>query len=479
MSAFNWSKAAEVLDGFGGKPITLHVLKTGLPFFDVLCLYGAIDLYIGLREDVSIHNVGTHWEIQGRSRENRLRGKDVAAFGQVWEKKRPVAKDYCHQLRSSCVNGLTFQDEFSAPANKAFVGLDAVLQSGIRGISASSYSTLRSGETSKRACLADVPLSEGLWAFAGKKRIENMAQIMFLPVFEGRVDLAKVISPLRARLGRPNAICAQALILLALKSSLFAEGYQDRLTAVVYSTDFDSRKEFNYSGLITISSTAIGKMKASDLIGHTYNTLRGLVSKAWIRQGPQWIPDALAMAYWLMQPVSKHLASMIISQERLKAHGNPQLFTKPEYVKEVFKMSYGGWQGDYESVRKLAKAVASGIYHARMKGAEDPKKNWYNEVVMLRSAPSAKAFIERAMILIEQGHREHSQIGTPHRQEDFDPRAILKALGKDRTSFETFRDLFRMYLVQESTYRGEGKTAVASEEKAEVSKETPIEGGTP
>jgi len=138
-------------------------------------------------------------------------------------------------------------------------------------------------------------------------------------------------------------------------------------------------------------------------------------------------------------------------------------------------MTYGDWQGDHEAVRKLAGAVASGIYHARMKKAENPKKNWYDEVVMLRSAPSAKAFIGRVMILIEQGHREHEQIGTVHRHEDFAPKALLESVGKDRTSFETFRDLFRMYLVQESTYKGD---PIVEADKLEVNaEEESIEGG--
>ncbi|MBT9142468.1 MAG: hypothetical protein DDT32_01098 [Syntrophomonadaceae bacterium] len=489
MSAFDWSKASETLADFGGTPITLHVPKTSLPFYDALQLYGAIDLYIGLREDVSIHDAGAYWKIQGRSRENLFRGKDISAFKQVWEKKKPLAEDFCSRLRSSLVNGAVFQDKFSAPAKGAFVGLDAVLKSGIRGVSAASYDTLRSGETSKRACLADIPLSQGLLAFAGKKRTENIADIMFLPVFEGKIDLSKVVSPLLIRLNRSNATCAQALMLLALKTSLFGEGYQDRLTAVVYNTDFDSRKNFNYSGLIEIGSTAIGKMKSCALVSRTYETFRNLVKRAWTSQGQstELTPDALAMAYWLLQPLGKHLSSMITSQERLRrgTRGGDSYIRQPTLfdqrgqndVKEVFSMSYGDWQGDYEAVRKLARAVASSIYHARMKREEDPGKNWYDEVVMLRSAPGPKAFIGRAMILIEQGHREQRQIGTVHRNEDFDPKALLTSVGTDSTSFETFRDLFRMYLVQESTYKTEGETIPETEGYPEITEEEITEGG--
>ncbi|MBT9140319.1 MAG: hypothetical protein DDT30_00895 [Dehalococcoidia bacterium] len=493
MSAFDWAKASGTLADFGGTPITLHVPKTGLPFYDALQLYGAIDLYIGLREDVSIHDAGTDWEIQGRARDNSLRGKDISAFKQVWKKKKPLAEDYCSRLRSSLVNDAVFPDKYFAPANRALVGLDAILQSGIRGVSAAFYDTLRSSETSNSRCLAAIPLPEGLLAFAGKKRTENIANIMFLPVFEGKIDLSKVVSPLHARLGTPNVVCAQALMLLALKTSLFTEGYQDRLTGVVYNTNFDSRKGFNYSGLIAIDSTAIGKMKSPALISHTYDTFQNLVKKAWTLQGrsTELTPDALAMAYWLLQPLGKHLSSMITSQERLRRGtkgGDSYIRQQTLFdqrgqndVKEVFSMSYGDWQGDYEAVRKLARAVASSIYHARMKGEEDPgrrQKNWYDEVVTLRSAPGPKAFIGRAMILIEQGHREHGQIGTIHRNEDFDPKALLTSVDMVGTSFETFRDLFRMYLVQESTYKTEGETIPETEEYQEITEEEITEGGT-
>ena len=50
MSAFDWSTAADTLQDFGGESTMLHIPKTGLPFFDTIRLYGAIDLYIGLME---------------------------------------------------------------------------------------------------------------------------------------------------------------------------------------------------------------------------------------------------------------------------------------------------------------------------------------------------------------------------------------------------------------------------------------------
>lgn len=483
MSAFDWSKAAETLVGFGGNPITLHVPKTGLSFFDALRLYGAIDLYIGLREDVEIHDEGIRWKVNGHVREQRIAGKPEKTAKVL---KKPVQiydQHWLTTLKDALLGNHDWPTEPQREATQTpLKNPDSVFKDGVRDQSASSYKGLETGYGRP----SKIPAADALLAFAGQKRTEKMADIMFLPIFEGRIDLAKVISPLRACLRTPNALYAQALMLLALKTSLFAEGYQDRLTAVVYNTNLASQKGFNYSGVIKIESTAVGKMRSAQLVNHAYHTFRILVSKAWTMRGQstELTPDALAMAYWLMQPVGKHLTSMITSQERLKAKSYSHLFIEPEYVKEVFTMSYGGWQGDHETVRKFARAVASGIKWARGRDEygkwlkeEDQRKNWYGEVTMLRSSSSAKAFLERALILIEQGHREHGQIGTAHRNEDFDPKAIQEAIGKDRSDFETFRDLFRMYLVQESTYRGKDETAADAEDESEVSEEEPIEGG--
>jgi hypothetical protein len=466
------------LAGFGGEPITLFVPKTGLPFLDALRLYGAIDLYVGLREDVAVQDMGDCWEVEGFTRNHRI-GERVVSAAEALKGEKPSNRDqkWLSALDAALRNNDTWPMAPTRTLKTPLDNPDSALKDGVRDQAASAYHGLESGRGEK----AKIPWADAILAYAGQKRTENVADIMFLPVFEGRVDFSKVVSPLRAWLRTPNILCAQALILLALKASLFAEGYQERLTTVVYNTNFGSRKGFNYSGLIDIRSTAIDKMGSSGLVGHAYHTFRTLITKAWAQRRQPNDPtpeDALAMAYWLMQPVSKHLTSMITSQERLRARGSQQLFTKTEYVKGVFDMSYGDWQGDHGALRKLAKAVASSIYHTRMKGAENPRKNWYDEVVMLRSAPSAKAFIERVMILIEQGHREHGQVGTVHREEDFDPTAISAALGKDRSDFETFRDLFRMYLVQESTYKAEGETAPAAEAELEVNEEETTEGGT-
>lgn len=457
---FNWDTAPTTLKDFGGSSVHLTIHKTGMPFFDALQLYGAIDLYVGLREDVFIHDAGSAWEVTGRARRSRLVDRDIKALRQVldgWKRKNPKPETFCPLVRESLEQNKPLPETNPGPATKAFAGLDAALQAGIRHTAAAKYSTLQSGQTSEAPCVAQVPLAQGLLAFAGQKRVQSgFGQVLFLPIFEDQINLSRVVSPLRAWLATPNVTCAQVLALLALRTSLLSEGYQNRLTAVAFNTDFDSRKRSNCSGVIAIASTAIGQVKTAALAGHLYRVLQGLVRKAWNRRGAtDFVPDALAMAYWLMHPLPKHLSSFIMSQERLCRDRRMQVFVKPAYVREVFEMSIGDWQGDHEAVRKFARAVASGIYHARMARtieAGERQKAWYDEVTMLRSSPSPKAFIERAMILIEQGHREHSQVGTIHRDEAFDPSALLASLGKNRSSFEGFRDLFRMYLVQESTY---------------------------
>lgn len=473
VNGFNWSAAKSTLEGFGGTPVNLHVPKTGLPFFDALRLYGAIDLYVGLREDVSIHDVGHEWIIEGRRRTHRVEGRDERTFSSVWKKSKPFSEEFCRLLREAVITGTWPAESYFLEAGKKW---DAALQDGIRGIAARSYATLQSGQTSKKECKAYISLSHALLAFAGKTRVEGVGGITFLPLFEGQIDLSKVVSPLRAWIGVPNVLCAQALALLALKTSLFVEGYQERLRGVVFNTAFAGQRSDNYSGLITIASTTIGKMHTASFVAHIYRAFRRLVARAWTRKGRNYQAtpltlDALRMAYWLMQPVGKHLSAMITAQERVQQQkGLQHIFTKDAYVKEVFRMSYGNWGGDFEAVRKFARAVSSAIKWARGRDRngkwltnEEQKKNWYDEVTMLRSASSTKAFIERAMILIEQGHREHSEVGTVHREEAYDPQALFASIGSDRGSFETFRDLFRMYLIQESTYRTKEKSVADDE----------------
>lgn len=466
MNKLEWSEAPRNLEGFGGDLTYLRVKKTGLPFYDVLRLYGAIELYIGLRENVEIQDTGNEWKISGRRRVNSVRNKDHDVLQQVlrdFNRKTPKPDEYLPRLHASILNDKKFEEKYFFLAEKTFKGFDSVLKTGIRGISASTYETLQTGQTSKRECKAEIPLHEGLFAFAGKKRTETVADIMFLPIFEGKVDFSKIVSPLRAWVRTPNVICAQALMLLALKSSLFAEGYQDRLKGVVYNTNLDSRTNYNFSGIIEISSTAIGKIGSPEFVSHIYRVFRQIIGKAWVgRRTTKFTIHTLATAHWLMQPTAKHLSSMITSQEFLQRRGQSTLFEdrKKKNVKEVFEMTYGNWEGDHEAVRKLARAVASGIKWARgqdEKGnwlpSDDQRKNWYDEVVMLRSAPSARVFIERAMVLIEQGHKKNTGVGTEQRSEAYDPSLVFKSIGEGRRDFETFRDLFRMYLVQESGYK--------------------------
>jgi hypothetical protein len=471
---FDWGTASAVLDGFGGRQVRLTIPKTGMPFFDALRLYGAIDLYIGLREDVWIRDLGRAWNVEGRVRDHRLKNRDLNAFQQVWGKKKPKADDYCMRLRTSVETGQPLPADPMAKATKACKGLDSAFQAGVRHAAASEYSTLQGGQTSESTCcVAEIPLADGLLGFSGKKRIfAGVGDIIFLPIFEGRIDLARVVSPLRLWVRVPNVTCAQALALLALRTSLFAEGCQDRLSAVVFNTAFRGQRSDNFSGVIAISSTAVGRAKTPDLLARLYQVLRALVNAAWTRQGAtSLVTDALAMARWLTHPLPKHLSSFITSQERLHRNQSMQVFVGQKYVREVFEMSIGSWHGDHEAVRRFARAVSSGIRWARGRDNnghwlpdEEQRKNWYDEVTMLRSAPTAKAFVERAMILIEQGHREHSQVGTTHRDEAFDPPALLSSFGKDRSSFEAFRDLFRMYLVQESTYQPQQKELAESTE---------------
>lgn len=452
---FDWSQSASALSGFGGEPITLTVQRSGLPFFDALQLYGAIDLYIGVREDIEVSDHGNQWQVKGHRRAHRLLGKDKMALAAVWKRKKPDKDGYCRNLSEMLERGQSIQND--TPVNELWLGgLDRSLQAGIRGIAASDYETMQSAQTSKKVCIAAVPLSQALLANSGRNRILRLGNISFLPIFEGPIDLSKVVSPLRLSLTVPNVLCAQALALLALRSSLFTEGYQDRLSEVVFETSLGRQRSDNYSGIISVESTAVGRMKPADFVDGVYRTFRTLVQSAWRRrrgayEAGELAADALCAALWLIQPAAKNLSAMVTSQEKMHREGMGHFLRRAEDVQEVFNMSHPGWQGDHQAVRKFARAVASGIYHARMKDAQNRGKAWYEEVTMLRSAPKPSAFFERALILIEQGHREHDGVGTERRDEAFNPSALIASLNAD--DFETFKVLFRMYLVQESTPR--------------------------
>lgn len=469
MSNFEWKQAANSFSNFGGQEKTLRIPKTGLPFFDVLRLYGAIELFIGLQQEVFIHDAGSDWEVRARIREQRL--KDLHPVARTLKKKDLSKGDekWIQQLREAL-----FGSEWpTQPLRNVSLPLDnpdSALKDGVRDTAAATYKGLESGYGKE----SKVPFADALLAYAGQKRTEAVAEIYFLPIFEGRVDYSKVVSPLRAWMSIPNVLCAQALTLLALKTSLFAEGYAEKLGGVVYNR-VRKKASDSYSGVIEIESTALGKdgFITPEFVTHFYETFRSLVRKSWPqgskgKSEPE-VEDAFAHAYWLMQPSSpKHLGSLITSLERQRRNDRPCIIvgtrSNRSYVKEVFQMSYGKWEGDHEAVRKYAKVVASAIYHlwkADIKGralSEDERrkswgKTWYDNVVMLRSAPTAKSFFERAQIMIEQGKKENQFIGSMDNEEDFDPVLLLKSVGNNRAEFETFRDLFRMYLVQESSPR--------------------------
>jgi hypothetical protein len=458
---FDWAQNVNIVNSFGGESTVLHVKKTGLFFFDALQLYGAIDLFLGIREDVSIHDAGIEWIVEGRARPARLQMRGERAYrvlrsGSIKPKpSRNVSENEYYEKLRAMLTSTVPNEHFSESlhlANGPFSGLDSAIQSGIRGTAAASYHTLQSGQSSDKVCIAQIPLHQGFLAFCGSKRTQSIGDIVFLPIFEGVIDLSKVISPTAAWVASPNPLCAQALMLLTLKTSLFAEGFQDRLTAVVYNKRVQ-RGDFAYSGVIAIDSTAISskKMKSAILASDAYYALQRLMRDGWKNGKATGLEiHAFAMANWIMHPTGRNLSTMIASQERLHRDRRHHMLAHG-HVKEIFNMSYEWKADDYETVRRFAKAVASGIFYARMKEVEkkDWGKAWFEEVTLLRSASSPRSFIRRAMYLVEKGHAKQSRIGTSEWDQSFEPQ-LLRIIGENRNEFESFRDLFRMYLVQES-----------------------------
>ena len=448
MPEFDWALARNTLTGFGGVPITLYVDKTGLPFYDALRLYGAIDLYIGTREDVSICDRGDRWEVSARTRAARLVGRDLRALREVTgSSDGPAAAQFCTRLRESLTAGsrLSLRDDrlVEAPSE-----LDPVLQSGIRGISAAEYDSMNS--SSNPRCKARIPLSEALTAYAGRCRTEGVGEIRFLPVFEGRIDLGKIVSPLRAWLSVPNPLCAQVLMLLSLKTALWVEGYDKALSAVTYSKR-TPKTSMNYSGIIRIDSTAVGRIDDGAFCARLYLVFRKMVSASWKdKKATPVALHTLSVAEWLMQPLPRNLGPMISAQEFLLKDGLLPFLIVPDNVRKVFQMTYPQRRMDHDAVRKLAKAVSSAIYYT---AKNDDPKHWYNEVVALRNAPHKEAFRRRVLTLIEQSRTRNDWIGTAWRGEAFDPASLMDSMGEGR-SFEEFRDCFRMYLIQESAPKG-------------------------
>lgn len=442
MSDFDWGTARHALVGFGGEPLALRVYKTGLPFYDTLRLFGAIDLYIGTREDVTIRDCGDSWTVAARVRANHVKGRDLAAFAAVSKRTKPIAAEFCEITRAALVSGQRI------PAEKDPIGdtpseLDPVLQSGIRGLAASAYDSMNS--SSKSQCKATIPLSDALLAYAGRVRTESVGEITFLPIFEGQIDLGRIVSPLRAWLSVPNPLCAQALILLSLKTALWMEGYQDRLSAVVYSKR-TQKTSFNYSGIIRIDSTAIGRISDGEFCSCLHRVFRRMLTESWKKKkATELARHTLAVAEWLVQPISRTIGAMISAQEFLVNSGERPFLVVRDNVEEVFAMTYPDRKIDHEAVRQLAKTTSSAIYKLGGKQGKDKiRQHWYNEVVALRNSPNKEAFRHRVLTIIEMGFAESSWVET------FDPASLIESMGDGRQAFEEFRDCFRMYMIQAS-----------------------------
>lgn len=452
-----WSKIQSALEDFGGKEICLSVPKTGLPYFDTLRLYGAVEIFIGLNPKVIIRDKGVAWEVESISRKNyseALNSFLSLLTDKLSQKQKKQSENMIPKLVNAILEYKEYPVDILIQPKVPFETPDSGVQKGIRDISVSSYNKFSDGISIK------IPLSDAVLAFAGQKRVGQVGQINFLPVFEGTIDYAKVISPLRIYSPSPNPIHKQVYQILALKSSLFAEGYENRLSAVVYDTS-TPKSSLNWSGIINIDSTALKRHGlSSETTLNLYESYVSILKKAY--QGNKATSFYLPtnhMANWVLNPSHKNLHLLILSQE-IKARDislSSTLFSSHKIVKEIFDMTQkNDWMGNHEAVQKFAKAIASAIYNARQKdktSSEEKRKAWYDEVVMLRSSTNAKMFKQRVLILLEQGHKENDAIGTSHRNEDFDPISLLNSMGNDRNEFEQFRDLFRMYLIQASTYK--------------------------
>ncbi|HDN26632.1 MAG TPA: hypothetical protein ENG03_05970, partial [Thioploca sp.] len=146
MSAFDWSTAADTLQDFGGESTMLHIPKTGLPFFDTIRLYGAIDLYIGLREDVYIHDEGATWRVNSLTRKNLIEGKKETAVTLL--KEKPISKrdwKWLKYLDDALENKsrwpITPMRNLKSPLRNP----DSALRDGVRNQAASKYSGLETG----------------------------------------------------------------------------------------------------------------------------------------------------------------------------------------------------------------------------------------------------------------------------------------------------------------------------------------------
>lgn len=466
----DWAKTSESLTSFGGEDVVLRVPKTGLPFFDTLQLYGTIFLFVGLNPEIAISDEGIRWSITARRRRNFVKGRDSAHFSRltVKPKCRFDAISFCdaltHFLQRDDFQLETAVDSWHQ-ANASFGDMDSALQSGVRGTAAASYKTIESG-SQKNECIGSVRFSHGFLASAWRDYVENTDGFLFLPVFRGFVDLSKLIVPLRLRSTGPNGLCTQALHLLALRTALFVEGYDAALECVVYNKSVQQGK-VSHSGIISIRSTAIGRLRSAAFVAHLYRFFRGVIVRGWSRKGRDYkaeayATDAIGIAHWLMTPSNQALSSLITSQERFFRDGMQHAFGRNnDYVMEILSVTNERVEFDVATVRLLAKAVASAIQwvsgrsqSGNWRTPEEQRKSWYDTVTLLRSSSSPRVFLDRVLILLEQGHKANWAIGTVHRGEAFDPGALLQQMlgGVNQRSFVCFLQLFRMCLIQESTY---------------------------
>lgn len=473
-----WPDMGIALQKLGGTPETIYVRKTGLPFFDAQRLYGAIDQVFGLNGDTKIIDDGMCWKIIGNTRKinnEKLCHHIGHVRSGISPKPKGKSDEIAEQLRNSLRTpnrSVPIADITKHRGTGSFSGLDSVLQSGVRGTSAASYDTLQSGNTGARECQVEIELFDGILAAAGAARTESVGDLVFLPVFEGEIDFSKIVVPLRAWLKIPSPLCAQALLLLALETSLLAEGYRDRLSAIVYNRRVQ-QGEFAYSGVLSVEQTALANSGALDrkTVDQLYTVFRQCCLKAWEGgKSTSMYQPALVLAQWIIHPhVHKYLTAMITSQEKMTAEGLPNVFINNNSVKGIFEMTHGVVpESTREACQKLAEAVSSAIRYARQhesiveaKKAKDQldnakserkyresRKEWYDEVTLLRSASKARQFFQRVLILLEQGKIEESRIATSDFKQDFNPVEMLQQYEANPQEFQKFRDLFRMYLMQ-------------------------------
>jgi hypothetical protein len=455
-----WEVSEHIKNSFLRPNETLFVHKTGLPFYDTMRLYGAIELYLGLSHRVAIQDEGVRWRIDGIKNKlvldnvvQTVTDKIINDGNNRAQKTDAIVEDLNHMLKNCFSQSLSKAQQNLSKAKKPIETPDPALQQGIRDDAALLYNDMKTSAPVKPY----LPISDLVLVYAGQKRIEQSGAILFLPVFEGEIDLSRVISPLRIYIRRnkeysPSLQCHHALVLLALKTSLFSDGYAARLSAVVYKTDFPGQRSDNRSGLVSIEPTVVGHSDNRECISAVYTALKNIMVETLINDQKKMVNEMIGIAQWVLEPSSQTVAPLITAQERfisVKKWRKYVFIHTAQIVKEVFTMSHNvKWEGrHYEAVKGFAQATSRAIWTARMSGANDKGKAWYGEVAALRNASSWDTFRHQVLTLMEQGKKENDWIGIRDK-ESWDPQ-ILEESAKD---FESFRDIFRMYLIQ---YRAE------------------------